>query len=173
MALAQRLSVKQSQSLVMTPQLQQAIKLLQCSRIELAAFVDLEIERNPLLELETDTERVDEHEASAPVDKRDNPDPQDGPIDMDAGAWGDDGPDYGPNMAAARTGAHDGARGAHSGRTRDIGETAAGHVSLRDHLFEQINIDIADVLTSRKLRRKIGRAPVIWLRNEVSRLRLS
>lgn len=52
MALSQRLVMKQGQSLVMTPQLQQAIKLLQMSSIELEAFVEAEIERNPLLERE-------------------------------------------------------------------------------------------------------------------------
>ena len=50
MSIRQRLDIRQSQSLVMTPQLQQAIKLLQLSNIELAEFVDAEIERNPLLE---------------------------------------------------------------------------------------------------------------------------
>jgi RNA polymerase sigma-54 factor len=50
MALSQRLVMKQGQSLVMTPQLQQAIKLLQMSSVELQAFVEAEIERNPLLD---------------------------------------------------------------------------------------------------------------------------
>ena len=50
MALNQRLELRQGQALVMTPQLQQAIKLLQMSNIELQAFVDQELERNPLLE---------------------------------------------------------------------------------------------------------------------------
>ena len=50
MAISQRLELRQGQSLVMTPQLQQAIKLLQMSNIELQAFVDSELERNPLLE---------------------------------------------------------------------------------------------------------------------------
>jgi RNA polymerase sigma-54 factor len=50
MALAQRLEIRQGQSLVMTPQLQQAIKLLQLSNIELAEYVEGELERNPLLE---------------------------------------------------------------------------------------------------------------------------
>ena len=49
MAQNQRLDIKQGQSLVMTPQLQQAIKLLQLSNAELAEFVEEEIERNPLL----------------------------------------------------------------------------------------------------------------------------
>lgn len=49
MALAHRLQLRQGQSLVMTPQLQQAIKLLQLSNIELQEYVETEIERNPLL----------------------------------------------------------------------------------------------------------------------------
>ncbi|MBO6687832.1 MAG: RNA polymerase factor sigma-54 [Henriciella sp.] len=50
MSAYQRLDMRQGQSLMMTPQLQQAIKLLQLSNIELAEFVAEEIERNPLLE---------------------------------------------------------------------------------------------------------------------------
>src|SRR3954468_4358394 len=50
MALTQRLEFRQSQSLVMTPQLMQAIKLLQLSNLDLTAFVEEELERNPLLE---------------------------------------------------------------------------------------------------------------------------
>jgi len=50
MALTQRLEFRQSQSLVMTPQLMQAIKLLQLSNLDLIAYVDAELERNPLLE---------------------------------------------------------------------------------------------------------------------------
>ncbi len=50
MALAQKLLLRQTQSLVMTPQLMQAIKLLQLSHLDLAAYVDGELERNPLLE---------------------------------------------------------------------------------------------------------------------------
>ena len=52
MAISQRLGLRQSQALVMTPQLQQSIKLLQLSNIELSAFVEGELERNPLLERE-------------------------------------------------------------------------------------------------------------------------
>ena len=50
MALSQRQDLRQSQSLVMTPQLQQAIKLLQFSNNELSEFVDEELQKNPLLE---------------------------------------------------------------------------------------------------------------------------
>lgn len=48
--LGQRLDLRQSQALVMTPQLRQAIKLLQSSNLEVVAFVEEELERNPLLE---------------------------------------------------------------------------------------------------------------------------
>lgn len=50
MALGTKLMMRQGQSLVMTPQLLQAIKLLQFSNMELTAFVQEELERNPLLE---------------------------------------------------------------------------------------------------------------------------
>ncbi|MGI9364834.1 MAG: RNA polymerase factor sigma-54 [Rhizobiaceae bacterium] len=50
MAFAQKLTMRQGQSLVMTPQLSQSIKLLTLSNIELAAFVEAEIEKNPVLE---------------------------------------------------------------------------------------------------------------------------
>ena len=53
MALVTKLMMRQGQSLVMTPQLLQAIKLLQFSNLELTAFVQEELERNPLLERPT------------------------------------------------------------------------------------------------------------------------
>ncbi|HEX4297355.1 MAG TPA: RNA polymerase sigma-54 factor, partial [Devosia sp.] len=50
MALSPRLEVRQSQSLTLTPQLMQSIRLLQLSHLELDLFVDAELLRNPLLE---------------------------------------------------------------------------------------------------------------------------
>ena len=50
MAMSNRLVMRQGQALVMTPQLLQAIKLLQFSNIELSSFLSDELERNPLLE---------------------------------------------------------------------------------------------------------------------------
>jgi len=50
MALSQKLLIRQSQALVMTPQLMQAIRLLQLSNLDLSAYVENELERNPLLE---------------------------------------------------------------------------------------------------------------------------
>ena len=65
MALSHKLELRQSQSLVMTPQLMQAIKLLQLSNLDLIAYVDAELERNPLLE------RAEGEDADgAPIDDR-------------------------------------------------------------------------------------------------------
>jgi RNA polymerase sigma-54 factor len=51
MALAPRIELRQNQSLAMTPQLQQAIKLLQMNNLALAEYVAAEVEKNPMLEL--------------------------------------------------------------------------------------------------------------------------
>jgi RNA polymerase sigma-54 factor len=56
MALSQRLQLRQSQALVMTPQLMQAIKLLQLSNLDLVSYVEAELERNPLLDSGAETE---------------------------------------------------------------------------------------------------------------------
>lgn len=67
MALMQRMDVRQGQSLVMTPQLQQAIKLLQMSNLELQAYVEGELERNPLLERDerSDVQKPETDEAGS------------------------------------------------------------------------------------------------------------
>jgi RNA polymerase sigma-54 factor len=64
MAMIPRLEMRQGQALVMTPQLQQAIKLLQLSNIELTEFVEAELERNPLLEREETQTDAPKPEAS-------------------------------------------------------------------------------------------------------------
>ena len=106
MALGPSLSIRQSQSLVLTPQLTQAIKLLQLSNLELEAFIAEEISKNPLLEASGGDE--DERDAAPasgdapasgesdePIDSNDTPeDPgaddlimaqaeDDRPLDMD------------------------------------------------------------------------------------------
>ncbi len=60
MAIGPRLEFRQTQSLVMTPQLRQAIKLLQFSNLDAAAFVEEELERNPLLERDERPETLPE-----------------------------------------------------------------------------------------------------------------
>ena len=92
MALSQRIEFRQTQSLVMTPQLMQAIKLLQLSNLDLVAFVEEELERNPLLERAA--------EDGTPLEPRDGLDAAQGSLDRgqdgdrdgdrDAGGDGDD-----------------------------------------------------------------------------------
>jgi RNA polymerase sigma-54 factor len=65
MALTQRLQIRQSQALVMTPQLMQAIKLLQLSNLDLVAYVEAELERNPLLDRTADDEQGPAETAAA------------------------------------------------------------------------------------------------------------
>jgi len=63
-ALSPRLELRQGQGLVITPQLQQAIKLLQLSSVELDVYVEGELERNPLLQRD---ERDSDGETDAPI----------------------------------------------------------------------------------------------------------
>lgn len=66
MALSPRLEFRQAQSLTLTPQLMQSIKMLQLSHLELNDFVDAELLRNPLLEREEGGEGADAEPAEAP-----------------------------------------------------------------------------------------------------------
>src|SRR5262245_31446852 len=54
----QRLKLRQSQALVMTPQLVQAMKLLQLSNLDLAGYVREELEQNPLLECSDEIDKL-------------------------------------------------------------------------------------------------------------------
>ena len=65
MALTPRLEMRQGQALVMTPQLQQAIKLLQLSNLELHSYVQEELEKNPLLERDERSEAPAQNEADS------------------------------------------------------------------------------------------------------------
>ena len=69
MALAPRLDLRQSQALVMTPQLQQAIKLLALSNLEIEAFVAEELERNPLLDMAREEGVAQGEDGPPPLDK--------------------------------------------------------------------------------------------------------
>jgi RNA polymerase sigma-54 factor len=83
MVLGLRLDLRQSQSLVMTPQLQQAIKLLQMSNVELTEFIEQEIEQNPLLEREDAEGGFEGDSPDAPADDA-------APDSADAGEMGGD-----------------------------------------------------------------------------------
>ncbi len=84
MALTARLEMKQGQSLVMTPQLQQAIKLLQLSNLELSAYIEAELEKNPLLALESGYSEIQNQDGSTPSSSKDeqpeNQSPSDDPM---------------------------------------------------------------------------------------------
>src|SRR5271165_4930792 len=78
MALIQKLLMRQSQALVMTPQLMQAIKLLQLSHHDLAAYVDSELEKNPLLERPAEEQPVRNETEPADEAPREAEEPRNG-----------------------------------------------------------------------------------------------
>ena len=86
MALGPRLDLRQSQSLVMTPQLQQAIRLLALSNLELETFIGEALEANPLLEM-GEVRREDTPDAPLEVMPQeaaaDAPDPVNEALDID------------------------------------------------------------------------------------------
>ena len=145
MALTQRLELRQGQSLVMTPQLQQAIKLLQLSNLELAEYVEAELERNPLLERDDseserqsagDAEKASESETAAetPLEtamereefSNDEPATQAPPADMPAA----------PLTDWSRTGS-----GLRAGEGENsLENTVATQVTLREHLTSQLGV---------------------------------
>ncbi len=65
MQLSQSLNIKQKQSLVMTPQLQQAIKLLQLTNLELKQFLEEQTFDNPFINVEEETQKSEKNETSA------------------------------------------------------------------------------------------------------------
>jgi len=148
MALSPRLDLRQSQSLVMTPQLQQAIKLLQLSNIELSAFVEQELEQNPLLEREdSDTSPA---EAPPDGDGRVEAEPlldashsgEEAPLDIEVDNMWDNGPGDGAE-AFAEWGRSAGRMDFDGGEDL-IDLTVAREQSLREHLVEQVNMDMTD-----------------------------
>src|SRR5436305_1251203 len=92
MALTQRLEIRQSHALVMTPQLMQAIKLLQLSNLDLAAYVEGELERNPLLERAGESEAEPAGANSQPAEAEPRP-----AADGSAADW------LGEDLATSRT----------------------------------------------------------------------
>jgi RNA polymerase sigma-54 factor len=157
---SQRLELRQSQALVMTPQLQQAIKMLQLSNVELADFVEAEIEQNPLLEHgEPDADEAPVA-APEPVPAEANGAPvelsgalPEGFADALAGDLAGDTADHW-RIAAGEEGDGSLDRGGDSqpwqtrngGRDdedmRGIEQAAARPRTLREHLIEQIGADL-------------------------------
>jgi RNA polymerase sigma-54 factor len=155
LSIGPRLDLRQSQSLVMTPQLRQAIKLLQFTNHEVAAFVEEELERNPLLERDEASElplpdraAPDQLERSdeALLDAADHvgagslPDASAVPLDAehaetyDAGGAADGAP-----PPRDRRGAHDFADDEH-----DIDDLAEPLRPLHERLGEQLRLSFSD-----------------------------
>jgi RNA polymerase sigma-54 factor len=160
MALVPKLELRQGQQLVMTPQLQQAIRLLQLSNVELCSFVEAEVERNPLLE----SEQV-APEPALEADKAPRQDDTDGDDDRDGSDWAADEGDLPLNGAAVREAGEANAVASLNGAGSDAGSwasvrqrtsnafggeesnledfVAAGR-SLADHLTEQLHVVFTD-----------------------------
>jgi RNA polymerase sigma-54 factor len=144
---------------VMTPQLQQAIRLLQYSNMELSTYVETELERNPLLEREDVAP-----ERGAEDDKPRREDDGDNDGDLDGGAWSgadDVGPVAGstsegkePAPAPAVAGGEPDLNGWASVRPstsnafgapdNNLEDFVAARLSLADHLTEQLHVAITD-----------------------------
>src|SRR4051794_9750577 len=94
MGLGPSLSIRQSQQLVLTPQLTQAIKLLQLSNLELDAFIAEELSKNPLLESQAGDDQGEASAADSANDDADNGDAPDDPgaDDLILGQADDDRP---------------------------------------------------------------------------------
>lgn len=166
MAIGPRLDLRQSQSLVMTPLLRQAIQLLQFNNIEVAAFVEEELERNPLLERDEgfdapigerpdrdqrlESTATSENQADASWDEggppRDSADAasaetlssrQDSPLDADAAET------YDPGGAGDGASAPGGSQ-AFDDDDRSIDDFAEKAATLREHLGEQLRLSFND-----------------------------
>jgi len=174
MALGPRLDLRQSQSLVMTPQLQQAIKLLALSNLEIETFIGEALESNPLLEAGEMS-----REAAAPDDDRqgatDKPreeatadalmaegrGEQDRPLDIAAETLdrdrdtgdGERGENLAENWAENWGGAASAAMG---GQGPSIDERGAGSISLADFLYEQVGLASNDAAQEALARYLIG-----------------
>ena len=143
MGLGPRIDIRQSQSLVLTPQLTQAIKLLALSNLELEAFVAEELSKNPLLEAQSGEEDAPAPAAEVETSAGDEAPEDPGADDLILGGADDDRPlDMDWNEAAAETDsfsdlAGSGGSGGEEAFDFDRLEYSAG--SLAEHLHDQLH----------------------------------
>ncbi len=152
MGFSQRLELRQSQALVMTPQLQQAIKMLQLSNLELTDFVDAEIQQNPLLERREPIAEEASPAAAPAVAEEIVPAALPETLQNDfapdaaehwraeAGAEGDGSVDFGGEPQAWHS--RNGAQGSED--RPGFEQTAARPRTLREHVIEQIGTDLVE-----------------------------
>ena len=156
MAIGPRLDLRQSQSLVMTPQLRQAIQLLQFNNLEAAAFIEQELERNPLLERD---ESGDFAVGDRPAPDQVVVPASDTPREVSEAARSDDLPaegaapldtaeyaeTYDPGGASdGASGGSAGSGGGFDGDERSIDDFAESSMTLREHLGEQMRLSFHD-----------------------------
>ena len=178
MALGPRLDLRQSQSLVMTPQLQQAIKLLALSNLEIETFISDALEANPLLDLGSAEAAGDGDGGEPEVDlRRTTPERSDAdrligegrggedqPLDIDpAGIDADrdtgDGqgePRHGPDASGADAEWGSALVGSGSETGAGLDEREGAGPSLAEHLEAQVGAAAPDVLTAAVARYIIG-----------------
>ncbi|MEZ5065490.1 MAG: RNA polymerase factor sigma-54 [bacterium] len=148
MELGLRLSQKQTLKLVMTPRLQQALKLLQMPSLELSAHIEQELLTNPLLEIdETAEPSTPEPEAPESSEREVSPDDTEldsGRNDLDWSEYFDDGFAY-----------QDGGR-AEREETEFFERVPVGHATLADNLTEQLHLLDLDEETMRVAEYLIG-----------------
>lgn len=154
----------QTQSLVMTQQLQQSIKLLQMNSQELQEFIESEIERNPLLSLEDaepaaddrlnepdprerDSERNERDEQTLPESQADSTDSSEWLDTSDDQFWESDGSSPAADESSFEGHLSYSATGG-GGGYEDAGnvleQTISSEASLQDHLLEQLMVDVPD-----------------------------
>lgn len=163
MALTPKLELRQSQALVMTPQLMQAIKLLQLSNLDLTAYVEGELERNPLLERAGDGEPVAVEPPSPETDADSGWNP--GELDVSRAAIeekldtdlenvfpADEGTSAArPNADLPETSSHWATRGSNPDGEYNLEAFVSAEATLADHLAEQLVLAVSD-----PVRRLIG-----------------
>jgi RNA polymerase sigma-54 factor len=152
--LTQRLDLRQTQALVMTPQLQQAIKLLQLSNLELAQFIETEIEQNPLLDRDDSVTEPTAEAEPIPVEAvPETPLSTEAPSltggeDIDAwrassGSEGEGDVDLAGDPEAWRE-RNGSASGGDGGDLPGLEQTLSRGTTLREHLTGQISVDLDD-----------------------------
>jgi RNA polymerase sigma-54 factor len=152
-ALSARLELRQGQGLVITPQLQQAIKLLQLSNIELEAFVEAELERNPLLARDEAQDGAPEERRGERQEEREAAAPDADASDLDVGSndlYGDATPgeraagEHDDGSAAMAGGGVDWSRAGRGGGGDMAAEELEGSLTrdktLSDHLHDQLAV---------------------------------
>ena len=146
-----RLELRHGQSLVMTQALQQSIKLLQCTSLELRQYVDQELEKNPFLSQEEGEGDVISPEEEKPAATENDGEPREADFSDDQQFTADDSWD---ESAEAETDylRYDQSTGtrsdSYSGEddTRNIEDNPSRGVTLREHLLEQLHLEIHDTV---------------------------